>query len=86
MSSALHTRVGSASFAGGRIGPNTCASVLVKVETSGALDFDGFTINAIVEHIAYGCVWMGEETVFARAQTVALWWFCRGGKNKFLKS
>lgn len=65
-----------ASLSAKRIGPYASTGVLVKVQSSGALDFDGFSFNAVVEDVADGGVRVGEETVAARAHLGWLWGLC----------
>lgn len=58
------------------IRPDAGARVLIEVETSCALDFGCFTLDAVVEDVADCRVGVGEETVAAWALLVGLWWFC----------
>lgn len=69
-----------ASLSASRVRPDTGSGVLVEVETSGALDFGGFTFDAVEEDVADGWVRVGEETVAAGALGVGLGRFC---KNKY---
>jgi hypothetical protein len=57
--------------------PHASSGVFVEVKSSGALVFNVFAVNASVEDIADGGVWMGEETVLSWAVVVlSLGCFC----------
>jgi hypothetical protein len=46
------TLLGVASLSAGRIGPHAGAGVLIEVEASCTLDFDGFTLDTVEEYVA----------------------------------
>lgn len=57
--------------------PDASSGVFIEVQTYGALVLNVFAVNAGVENVADGCVWMGEESVLSGAEVVlSLWWFC----------
>jgi hypothetical protein len=59
------------------LGPDARASVLVKVESTSALVLNVVAVDASVEDVADGWIWMGEESVLPRTEIVlSLWWLC----------
>lgn len=64
------------------IRPDASSRVLIEVQTTLALCFNVFTINARVENIANRLIGMGEDSVLSRTVVVrAAWWFWM---NKFM--
>jgi len=57
----------SASLTASAVGPHAGAAVLVEVKTGRARDFDGLTVDAVVENIANRGIRMSEESVAPRA-------------------
>lgn len=75
------TLLNVASLSASRVGPHAGARVLVEVQSSGALDFDGLSLDAVEEHVADGRVRVGEETVAARTLGCGLGGFCWACKS-----
>lgn len=56
----------------GSIGPHTGAGVLVKVQSVGARELHEVSVDAVVELVADGRIWMSEESVASRAVAISL--------------
>lgn len=66
-----------ATLATDSFGPHACSSVFVEVKSASAFIFNIVTVDARVEGIADGWVWMSEESVLSWTKVIfALWSLC----------